>query len=639
MKKVIIGSALILTVVVVLGLVASLHPGQSTVSDAAVVASISTQSPATPTQSLAAATLYAPATAAAPASTQTGTPTTGPTATPTRVNLTPLPPTVSGVVVNADGPVEDAIVQIYGSPKQIKTTKTGAFSFSGISGTKPITITAWYAGFYIGWVQVNPSDPKWTGGQNLKITLKPYPTTDNNTYTWFTFNGVTGSASCGLCHREYKEWLADAHSQSAKNIRFLTMYTGEDVNGNPGQLTEFTTQGKVKDPDTSKGYYGPGYLLDNPTRAGNCATCHTPMASTAPTDQNCGWSGCHNSLTIENSHGIIAQAASPLSLQGPAADGISCDFCHKISAVTIDPVTKLPPADMPGILSMKMTRPVKGQEIFYGTLVDIPRRASYLPLLDQSEYCAPCHYGVFGGVMGVGTVTNGTLVYNSYGEWLDSPYSNAETGKTCQDCHMPKSSSNWFVFSDKGGIERDYATLHNHAMPGATDKELLQNSVTMKSTASRQGDQILTEVSITNDKTGHDVPTDEPLRSMILVIEAVDQNGKTVTLAEGPVNPDYSGNYAGLPGKTYAKILKDDWTGEAPTGAYWRDTSIASDNRIKPFETDTTRYTFNAPAGEKVTLKVSLLYRRAFQKLAQEKGWTDPDILMEEATITVAANQ
>jgi hypothetical protein len=30
-----------------------------------------------------------------------------------------------------------------------------------------------------------------------------------------------------------------------------------------------------------------------------------------------------------------------------------------------------------------------------------------------------------------------------------------------------------------------------------------------------------------------------------------------------------------------------------------------------------------------------LIFRRSYQKLAQQKGWDDPDILMQEATIMI----
>src|SRR5687767_735768 len=57
----------------------------------------------------------------------TGTATTSPTASPTIVNLTPLPTTISGVVVDEQGAVADAIVQLHGQPAQFKTAKDGSF--------------------------------------------------------------------------------------------------------------------------------------------------------------------------------------------------------------------------------------------------------------------------------------------------------------------------------------------------------------------------------------------------------------------------------------------------------------------------------------------------------------------------------
>ena len=38
---------------------------------------------------------------------------------------------------------------------------------------------------------------------------------------------------------------------------------------------------------------------------------------------------------------------------------------------------------------------------------------------------------------------------------------------------MPVSDANYFVFPDKGGLQRDYVDLHDHRMPGASDENLL----------------------------------------------------------------------------------------------------------------------------------------------------------------------
>ncbi len=559
-----------------------------------------------------------------------------PAATVVPTLTVPLPPAISGTVMDSQGVVVNAIVQAQGLPDQATTDKNGAFKLGGITGTKPITVTAWASGYYVGWIVLNPDASDWKGGNEIIITLKPHYTSDNNQYDWFSFEGVDGSPGCGLCHREYQEWKADAHSQSAQNPRFLTMYTGRDVKGREGQLVLYGLDGKPLPLDPAKPSYGPGYKLDNPGRAGNCATCHTPIASKIPNRQNCAWSGCHTDATIERSKHVIDPAVVPLSLTGHAAEGISCDFCHKIGDVILDPKTKLPLPDMPGILSLRLYRPPEGEQLFFGTLVDVPRRDTYLPLLSKSEYCAPCHYGVFGGVVGSGTVRDGTLIYNSYGEWLDSPYSDPKIGKTCQDCHMPVSDANFMVFLERGGVPRDYTEFHDHLMPGASDEQLLKNAVTMKSNVTHVGNKLQLEVHVTNDKTGHHVPTDAPVRQMILIVTAVDKAGQPLTLMEGSVNPSWAGNYTGQPGKVFMKVLRDEWTGEMPTGAYWRPVSIAEDTRLPALATDTTQYTFELPAGQAAHVKVRLIFRRALQSLAQAKGWTDPDILMAEELIQVA---
>ncbi|MEZ4635258.1 MAG: hypothetical protein R2856_09860 [Caldilineaceae bacterium] len=374
------------------------------------------------------------------------------------------------------------------------------------------------------------------------------------------------------------------------------------------------------------------------------------MAAYIPNKQNCAWSGCHATTTVERSYGILDHAPFPVDLKGDAAEGISCEFCHKTGDVILNRETGLPYADMPGILSMRLYRPHEGDELFFGSLDDVyapgddgsDSHDTYLPLMEESAFCAGCHYGVMGGVVGNMEVTGGVLVYNSYGEWLDSAYSDPETGQTCQDCHMPpletEDGTNYFVYPDAGGLVRDASQVHNHRMGGASDVDLLQNSVTMTTTAKAMSNRVLVSVSITNDRVGHHVPTDSPLRHMMLIVEAKDADGQPLESVFGPTLPDWAGNYGGFSGKAFAKVLQDDWTGEMPTGAYWRPVTLVSDTRLAAHATDTTSYLFALPSGvnaQDVTVETRLVFRRAYQQLQEWKGWTDADILMEEATVGI----
>ncbi len=531
-------------------------------------------------------------------------------ASPTAPGCSPSPDSVCGLVLNEDGPVFGASVRVQATNNQTTTAADGSFALSGITATGPITITAWHQDYYVGWTSTLP------GAEPITITIKPYYTTDNPDYTWFSMEGVEGSKSCGHCMADhYAQWLEDAHSQSATNPRFLTMYNGTDVEGNQSPPTRIVYRKDYGSfplrPDPNQPYYGPGYKLDFPDTAGNCASCHVPAAAAKPGE---------------------AYAADPNQAPGIEAEGVFCEFCHKIGGVNLDPDTNLPYPNMPGVLSMRLYRSEGDQVLFFGTFDDVTRRVSYLPLEEESAFCAPCHTAVFWD----------TVVYDSYGEWLRSPYSDPQTGKTCQDCHMPVTEATHFVLPENGGLERPPGRIFDHRMPGAMDDELLQNAVTLTTTARLEKGTVVVQVEITNDQTGHHVPTDFPGRHLILLVQATDSAGAPLAQLAGPTVPQWGGigdphegYYAGLPGKAFAKVLQEIWTGLWPSAAYWNPTRVLSDNRLAAFATDRSSYTFAAPDEGEVTVEVTLLFRRAFIELMDQKGWDVPDVVMEQQEVRI----
>lgn len=550
--------------------------------------------------------------------------------------------TIAGVVQNVDGPVANVVVRMQSTENVTVTGNDGTFLLPALPAQQIITITASAAGHYIGWTTVTP-DLAATAPQSVTITLDEHFIGDNFEYDWFqqSFDGhvVEGSAACGQCHNSYPEWLADGHSQSAVNPRFLSMYAGTDIAGNKSPPPKKNNLGIPLPPDPDDPYHGPGFKLDFPTRSGNCATCHTPMAGKQTNRQNCGWSGCHQDTTADFAGQILDRGVSPLDLKGDAAEGISCEFCHKIGQVAINRETGLPYPDLPGILSVRLFRPEEGEDLFFGPLDDIARsdvpapRDVYLPLQEESRFCAGCHYGILGGVVvGNMEVKGGVLVYSSYSEWLESPYSDAETGKTCQDCHMPNSGVNFIAYPERGGVMRDERQIHSHRM---FSDELLQNAVTLQATALLRDGLLFVDVAVTNDQTGHHVPTDSPLRQMMLVVEAQDSSAQPLSLQQGPTLPTWTGDYAGVAGRVYAKVLQDEWTGEFPTGAIWRPVQIKEDTRLAAMATDSSQYTFAAPASGDAVVAVRLLYRKAYPQLAEWKKWDNPVIIMEETNLLV----
>lgn len=520
--------------------------------------------------------------------------------------------TISGFVRDRDGPVAGAIVRVQASGISATTDAQGRFALTGLPAGEPVTLSAWASGFYIA-----GGEPAFLPGETgVELRLIRHADKDNPAYDWVSAFRSGGSAdNCENCHSRpvdpesalpLDEWRRDAHSRSALNKRFLTMYGGTDMSGNRSPVTR---KGFSRDygafplpPDPFSPYYGPGYKLDFPETAGNCAACHAPAAS------------------VKTPYEV-----DPTGITGVGAEGVTCDFCHKVWDVRLDE-SGLPQPNRPGVLSFEFRRPFDGHQFFAGPLDDVaPGEDIYSPLHRQSRFCAPCHFGIFWE----------TTVYNSYGEWLDSPYSDPRTGKTCQDCHMPAGLTDHFALPEKGGRTRDPRTISSHRMPGVSDEELLKDAVSLSLEARREGSEIIVHVDIVNDRTGHHVPTGSPLRQMILVVQAADSQGSRLRQIGGPAIPDWGGvgdpsrgNYAGLPGAIYAKVLQEVWTRVTPSGAYWNPTRVLSDNRIPALGENRTTYRFSAAEKGRVGIEASLIFRRAFMELMKQKGWNTPDILM-----------
>jgi hypothetical protein len=485
---------------------------------------------------------------------------------------------VAGVVVELDGePVAGAVVRQQTTAISTLSAADGSFTLSGLNEGITITVTAWDEGFHPGGVTVVPPQ------SGVTITLKRHPTGDNPDYAWLTsLPDPENPIGCGHCMVAFPQWERNAHAQSGTNPRFFSLYNGTDISG----TTTIT----------------PGYKLDFPGTTGNCATCHAPGAA------------ANNPFITDMNR-----------LTGVETEGVFCDFCHKIGEAYLNPATGLPYPNAPGVLSYRLYRPPADTHMFFGPFDDVTRRVSYLALEKKSQFCAPCHQFSFWG----------TPIYESFREWLESPY--PAQGIECQTCHMAPTGVDHFVFPETGGLIRDPALIASHLQPGAADQVLLQNTVTMAMNAHQLASQIRVTVTITNSAAGHDVPTDFPGRHMILTLTAIDGQGQALPLQSGPRVPDWGGAQAGLPGKAFAKVLRDVASGASPVVSYWKQALIVSDNRIPALENDTSLYIFATPtSGGSATVSAELRFRRAFQVVMDARGWDNPDIIMEEAQLSLS---
>ena len=220
---------------------------------------------------------------------------------------------IRGVVVTEAGaPVPGATVRVQATGVLATTDGDGAFE---LEVTEAVRLSASAPGYYIaGGEEHSP-------GSTVDFVLHAIPATDNPDYEWLTVDaaGVGEDQGCAACHSSagtdlafdlpVDEWRSDAHSKSARNPRFLTMYLGMDVEGRFSPPTRYVTNrdyGLVPlPPDPSMPYYGPGYKLDFPDTAGNCGACHVPVAA------------------ANDPYGVDVG-----DIAGVAIDWITCDFCH-----------------------------------------------------------------------------------------------------------------------------------------------------------------------------------------------------------------------------------------------------------------------------------------------------------------------
>jgi len=506
---------------------------------------------------------------------------------------------IRGVVVTVSGaPMSGALVTSRATLYQTTTKENGTFVLFVAPSDEELEIAAWASGYYIASVATFvPAD-------DLQLVLRRHHVTDNPDYAWVDPTPDPGSSSaCGNCHPSIiSQWSNNAHGTAVANPRFFSQYNGTDIEGDQT--------------------VAPGYLLDFPGTAGNCATCHAPAAAVdAPftTDMN----AMRDQLTA-GIHCDFCHKIGGAYLRGTSKASVECITCHKQSGTALESETQETYANSPGILSLRVLRPPAGDDVFFGPYPDIHDPDTYLPLMTESAFCAPCHDFSFWG----------TPIYTSYPEWLASPYSDPSEGQTCQDCHMPPNGDTTFALPEQGGLQHPPELIPSHLQLGAASQSLLQDTLDLDVAVDVVSGRLDVTVSLTNSGAGHHVPTDHPGRHLLLVVSAEDGGGQTLTQLAGPAVPVWGGSYAGLPGTGFAKVLRDVETGEAPVISYWKQALIESDNRIAALETDVSAYSFQL-SGAAATVSVRVYFRRLFEPIADRYDWDLGEVVMEERVVTV----
>ncbi|HWB08899.1 MAG TPA: carboxypeptidase regulatory-like domain-containing protein [Pirellulales bacterium] len=472
-------------------------------------------------------------------------------------------PRIVGRVVESRQPIAGARVRLKGTADFALTDEQGRFELIG-SPREGATLTAAKDGYLIAGVPVSHN--------RLEVQLTALPARDHTDYQWVDPRPSDASAgACGNCHQAiYNEWQTSGHARSAVNRRFQNLLDGSNERGESG--------------------HGWGLADEYPEGVAVCWSCHAP------------------------SFELSAATAGPRHVEGVAAAGVHCDFCHKIRATNLEQVGLTH-----GRFAYDLLRPAEGQ-LFFGPLDDVDRNEdAYSALQSESRFCAACHEGTLFGVH----------VYTTYSEWLASPA--GREGRQCQQCHMRPSGKLANIAPGSGGLDRNPQTLASHTfLPGGREA-MLRQALRISFSAQRQNEEVTASVRLETHDIGHRLPTGFIDRQLLLVVEPLDAQGKACDTLSGARLPDAAGErLLGKAGRLFAKLLTDA-EGNAPA-PFWRAGVSVADSRLTPGEPEETAFAFPS---ETVTVRVRVIYRPFWQTVADSKEWPENDTVIYDTSFSV----
>ena len=221
-------------------------------------------------------------------------------------------------------------------------------------------------------------------------------------------------------------------------------------------------------------------------------------------------------------HAPLAAVTGDVKVEDPVGqEGVTCNFCHGVSAVDVSP--------KPASYTWDAADPNLMRGPFDDAEPGSAHGAAHSPVMTQGEFCASCHW--YAGE-GTGLVFEGT-----HPSWKGSKA--AAAGKQCQDCHMPPAPGKASLIAKK---TRD--KIWAHTFPGAHTTGGL-DSVATVAAAVESGKLKLT---VRNSRGGHSLPGGGASMRAI-TLEVVYQDGAGKELARILVQT-YDTEFADASGKS-----------------------------------------------------------------------------------------
>jgi len=375
----------------------------------------------------------------------------------------------------------------------------------------------------------------------VEVELDRFDDRDNAAYTFRDPGDAPGelntSAQCSHCHLSIHEaWWNSPHRTAAKNPAVHDVYQG--MASGVAEVDCSGTWSAVTEPGTGKALSAcvVAASVASTGTTGACADCHAP-----------GIDGEIGGRDLLDATGFAFEY------------GVHCDVCHHVESVH--------EGEAAGVAGwLRVLRPSEPSSspafgdwapLTFGPYLDVlnPNMgSSWREEFHEAAFCGGCHQldqGSIAGAIDLARWPSGTIpVHSTFEEWSEGPMN---PSAPCQSCHMPPvssagNSSDLYTEIDAipgvaSGWERPPGDVRQHAWWGPRQPEggMLGLAAWVDIAKEIDGGVLTAQVTVTNAGPGHAMPTGEPMRNLVLAVEAT-CGGALLDFAGGDVVPSLGGS-------------------------------------------------------------------------------------------------